>query len=267
MLCFSVFGEYGFVFTESRGASSFRYRGDAEPYPFLGSRQWADLEAALAPDGLFKNVRHLLIVCPCPVVYLPHGLNAFAEPMVEDAQGHWASAPFIQEQTKMLNLALEWQEGKGFARRLEELTPPTPQDETRDPVEERKGVTRTSYPSLSGAPVRNSESGVMEASPLQSTRRCTFVGGDVHVGGHTQLFKHGHLVMEQLVSSAIANHILPSVAFAIGQMVQNAYTQLEDGWSFHHQPYTRLRNYGLIDTQSLPGDKKPQVVTHIIAAE
>lgn len=262
-----VFGEYGIVFTESRGALSFRYKGEAEKAPFLGSSQWKDIDAALAPGGLMENVRHLVFVCPCPVVYLPPLLNKMCEPMVEDAQGHWASAPFIPEQTRLLNLALAWQERDSkFGEMLREREPPVKPDGIENPLPER-GALRTSYPSLAGRPVKNATSGVQQPSLLQSDRRLTFVAGDVHVGGHTRIFKHGHLVLEQLVSSAIANHIIPTLAFQMGKAMQNALTDLEDGWSFQHQPYTRFRNYGIVECGFLAGDKKPAVTTHIISAE
>lgn len=265
---FHVFGEIGFAFTESRGAQSFRYETD-KSVPFLGVRQWADLEAALGPGGLFENVKHLILICPCPLVYLPHGLNAMMEPMVEDAQGHWAAKPFIPEQTRLLNLCLSWQErmsAKQFAESVKDKSAPEKVTDATDPVPER-GAYRTTYPSVAGAPVKNSVSGVLEASPCKSDRRLTLVGGDVHVGGHTRLFKNGHLVMEQLVSSAMANHVLPAIAFAIASMVQNAYTKLEDEWEFNHQPFTRKRNYGLVDTMAPEAGGKPSVSTHIISAD
>ncbi len=262
---FHVFGETGVVFTESRGAQSFRYETD-KSVPFLGVRQWADLDAALAPDGLFKDVKHLLMVCPCPVVYLPHGLNAVMEPMVEDAQGHWAAKPFIAEQTRMLNLCLAWQEGPGFAEEIKEIEP-AEKDQSSTPAVQERGAYRTTYPSLAGGPVKNTESGTLQATPLKTDRRVTLLGGDVHVGGHTRIYKHGHLVLEQLVSSAIANHILPAVAFAIASMIQNAYTKLENGWEFNHQPFTRQRNYGLVDSAPPTDAQKCTVVTHIISAD
>jgi len=266
---FHVFGEIAFAFTESRGAQSFRYEKD-RAVPFLGVRQWADLEAACAPGGLFEKVKHLIMVCPCPVVYLPHGLNAAIEPMVEDAQGHWAARPFIPEQTRMLNMCLKWQERlqspQEFAEKVKDLPAAEKPTSVAEPLPER-GAYRTSYPSLAGDPVRNVESGVLTPSPLASDRRCTFVGGDVHVGGHTRLFKNNVLVMEQLVSSAIANHIIPRLAFSIASLVQNAATSLEDDWSFNHQPFTRQRNYGLVDTMPPEAGTKPHVVTHIISAD
>jgi len=266
---FHVFGEIAFAFTESRGASSFRYETDGKVAPFLGVRQWADLESALSPGGLFDKVKHLIMICPCPVVYLPHALNAAVEPMVEDAQGHWAAKAFIPEQTRMLNLCLSWQEKctpKEFVDKIKDKPEPEKPTMGVEPIPER-GAYRTTYQSLSGGPMKNSVSGVLEPSPCQSDRRLTLVGGDVHVGGHTRLFKHGHLVMEQLVSSAIANHIIPAVAFAIASMVQNAYTKLDDGWEFNHQPFTRKRNYGLVDTMAPEAGTKPAVSTHIISAD
>jgi len=266
---FHVFGEIAFAFTESRGASSFRYETDGKVAPFLGVRQWADLESALSPGGLFDKVKHLIMICPCPVVYLPHALNAAVEPMVEDAQGHWAAKAFIPEQTRMLNLCLSWQEKctpKEFVDKIKDKPEPEKPTMGVEPIPER-GAYRTTYQSLSGGPMKNSVSGVLEPSPCQSDRRLTLVGGDVHVGGHTRLFKHGHLVMEQLVSSAIANHIIPAVAFAIASMVQNAYTKLDDGWEFNHQPFTRKRNYGLVDTMAPEARTKPAVSTHIISAD
>jgi len=262
---FHVFGETGVIFTESRGAQSFRYETDKD-VPFLGVRQWADLEAAMAEDGLFKDVKHLVLVCPCPVVYLPHTLNAFMEPMVEDAQGHWAAKPFIAEQTRMLNLCLAWQEGRDAAEYFKNTEPAEKELSYLEPVQER-GAYRTSYPSLAGGPVKNAKTGTMEATPLKTDRRVTLLGGDVHVGGHTRIFKHGHLVLEQLVSSAMANHLLPTFAFKIASMIQNAYTKLEDGWEFNHQPFTRVRNYGLVDASSPSEGTKCSVTTHIIFAD
>jgi hypothetical protein len=297
---FHTFGEYGVCFTESRGAGSFRYKPE-DKTPFLGERQWKDLEQAFAPDGVFQNVKHLLLICPCPVVYLPHYLNHMSEPFCEDALGHWACKPHINEQTRMLNMALAWQEGPGFGDRLKDMeAPPQPTvDAVNRDSTEQKGVHRSLFPSISGLPPQDAievgEARVREekreerderkvpnmdgpksaltASPCLSDRRVTFLGGDVHVGGHTRFFKHGHLVMEQLVSSAISNHVIPSLAFAIGSAVQNTYTQLHDGWSFQHQGFTRLRNYGMVDTlrptdmSAKAGRHKPVVETCIVSAD
>lgn len=305
-----TFGEYGIIFTESRSAGSFRYNVN-DKTPFLGRLQWEDLDREMNPGGMFDHVKHLVIVCPCPVVYLPHGLNGAIESLVPDALGHWACEPFRAEQTRMLNLALAWQEGPNFGATLEHLehsTPPKPKGQPEDTdLYKSHGVKMVTFPSLAGAPLEvaamketpaemkaptigpdgeeekkdsrafgptsSSSSGL---SACRSDRRVTFVGGDVHVGGHTRLYKHGHHVLDQLVSSAISNHVLPTFAFKIGEWIQNSYTTLEDGWSFEHQGFTKHRNFGMVDTirestatnqRIKTGNQKPIVVTSIVSAE
>jgi len=274
---FHVFGEYGVAFTESRGALTFRYDPD-DTTPFLGRRQWADLEAALSPGGVFDACKHLIMVCPVPVVYLPRILNAMSEPICEDALGHWASKPFHAEQTRMLNLCLAWQEGANAGERMKTIQPPSKYHDVEDlNVKDDDGhinVDRYIYPQLVGKAAPSS-GGETTPSPCTSDRVLSLVGGDVHVGGHTRLYRHGHLVLEQLVSSAIANHIIPNMAFVVGSTIQNAYTELDDGWAFRHQTFTRWRNYALLtveeddtpDENRGKGRKKPKCTRQIIWAE
>ena len=93
-------------------------------------------------------------------------------------------------------------------------------------------------------------------------RELTFVGGDVHVGGHSEITRDGVVVFQQLVTSAIANYILSRFEFVMGQLSQDLITELEEGWGFKHRLFTRERNYGVMTISA--DDVGPLVERHLV---
>jgi hypothetical protein len=79
-------------------------------------------------------------------------------------------------------------------------------------------------------------------------RELTFLGGDVHVGGHTIIYYKGEEVFHQLITSAIANFTLTAVEFAFGRVSQEMASVLDENWTFCHKGFTRQRNYGIVET-------------------
>ena len=188
---FHVFGEHGIIFLDVRGPRSLHVIKD-DQYPYLGSLQWQELKNALSEDGIMKDVKSLILICPAPIVFLPTTINdLLGKTVIDDALGHWSSKPFKNEQNMMLNLSQAWKAG-------------------------REG------------------------------REMTFVGGDVHVGGHSEVTRDGVVIFQQFITSAIANYRLSKFEFFMGNVSQDLVTVLEEGWGFKHRGFTRQRNYGLM---------------------
>ena len=188
---FHVLGEHGIVFLDVRGPRSL-HRIEGEPYPYIGSLQWKELRAALSDDGIMRDVKSLLMICPAPIVFLPTSINdLLGNTVIDDALGHWSSKPFKAEQIMLLNLCQAWKAGR-------------------------------------------------------PERECTFIGGDVHVGGHSEITRDGVVMFQQFVTSAMSNYRLSKFEFFMGQVSQDLITTLEDGWGFKHRGFTRQRNYGLM---------------------
>ena len=201
---FHVFGQHGLVFLDVRGPRSL-HKIEGEKYPYMGSLQWEEVKAALSEDGVMRDVRSLLMICPAPIVFLPTTINdLLGRTVVDDALGHWSSEPFKAEQRMMLNLCQAWKAARPGEREL------------------------------------------------------TFIGGDVHVGGHSEILRDGVVVFQQFVTSAISNYRLSKFEFFLGQLSQDLITTLDDGWSFKHRGFTRQRNYGLM---TVSGDDTGPLVT------
>lgn len=186
-----AFGEHGVIFLDVRGPRSL-HMIEHDPYPYIGSLQWQELKRALSDEGIMRGVRHLIINCPAPIVFLPTSLNdLLGQTVIDDALGHWSSKPFKAEQIMMLDLCRQWK----------------------------------------------------MANPA---RELTFVGGDVHVGGHSEITLNGEVVFQQMITSAISNYRLSQFEFFVGNLTKEYVNELSDGWGFKHRGFTRERNYGLL---------------------
>lgn len=113
---FHVIGGVGYMFLDIRGSRSF-HRQIGDPKPYLGSRQWEDVERCMSPGGLFHNVRALLICSPAPLVFLDPGFTNVlgnAVQRLEDFKGHWSAPEHIKEQIEFCNTIWKWKSsGKG----------------------------------------------------------------------------------------------------------------------------------------------------------
>jgi hypothetical protein len=235
-----VYGQHGFILTETRAAGSFRKEA-SDITPFLGWRQWEDIRNALSSEGLMKNVCHLSIVTPCPLVYLPHKLNSALEKWIPDAEGHWASNKFRAEQNAMLGLLKQWQ------------------DEKVDRTVTIIGGKQHTITLLSIICF-------LSCCSHRFFRMIISLLGDVHVGGHTTIYQDERPVFQQFTTSAVANHVLPKMAFFVGSTIQNWSTQLLNGWSFSHAGFVRERNFGHLTITGKPEISRPVVERHLFTA-
>jgi len=84
-------------------------------------------------------------------------------------------------------------------------------------------------------------------SPL---REVTFVGGDVHVGGHSEITFNNEVLFQQFITSAISNYRLSKFEFFVGNLTNQYVSELSDGWGFKHRGFTREFNYGLLSVSA-----------------
>lgn len=111
---FHVIDKIGLMFLDIRGSRTF-HRVENDKTPYLGSRQWEDIDKALGHGGVFDNVRILVVCSPAPLVFLVPSLTVAAPTCVnrlEDFKGHWSK--YKNEQRRMIDSLRRWKEsGEG----------------------------------------------------------------------------------------------------------------------------------------------------------
>jgi len=83
-----------------------------------------------------------------------------------------------------------------------------------------------------------------QAAPGQ--RELLVVGGDVHVGGQTQIKHEGATIFNQLITSPITNTPPKWYAFYGLVVLTEAEQDLTGSYSYEHHDFTNKRNYGII---------------------
>lgn len=77
-------------------------------------------------------------------------------------------------------------------------------------------------------------------------RELLVVGGDVHIGCHTNIEHNASIIYRQLVTSPITNKPPGWFAYTALKGLLESDEALTDSYSFEHSNYTRNRNYGFI---------------------
>ena len=77
-------------------------------------------------------------------------------------------------------------------------------------------------------------------------REVLVVGGDVHLGGYTEIRHDGTPIFRQLISSPVTNRPPAWLEFKGLKEVLEAEQQLAHGYSFEHRDCTNRRNYGIV---------------------
>ncbi|KAL2633411.1 hypothetical protein R1flu_004890 [Riccia fluitans] len=98
-------------------------------------------------------------------------------------------------------------------------------------------------------------------------REVLVLGGDVHCGGHSDIVLDRTEVIQQLTTSAIANHPLPKPAYYLLRAAGRITPAAGRNFAFHHHNWTRSRNYGLVHIQFPPQEAKntrPEVISQLI---
>lgn len=108
---FHIVGNVGLMFLDIRGSRTF-HRVQDDENPYLGSRQWEDIEKSLRKEGIFDKLKMLVICSPAPLVFLQHTITSTASNVnqLEDFKGHWSVHP--HEQQRMIDCLSQWKNSK-----------------------------------------------------------------------------------------------------------------------------------------------------------
>ena len=117
-------GNVGIVILDQRGGRSFykAVNGDDESADegYLGRAQWDDLEREIVhQDGMFASddVQHLVVATSVPLVYLNSVLTDVGAQVdsINDLKDHWAYGEHEAEQSRMIDMLLNWKYGDAHA--------------------------------------------------------------------------------------------------------------------------------------------------------
>jgi hypothetical protein len=97
-------------------------------------------------------------------------------------------------------------------------------------------------------------------------RELLVVGGDVHVGGHTQIKYHDKVIFQQLITSPITNNPPKWFEFYGIRLLSESQENLGDSYSFEHHNYTNRRNYGIIVVGVPEPNATPKVEATLVEA-
>jgi phosphodiesterase/alkaline phosphatase D-like protein len=81
---------------------------------------------------------------------------------------------------------------------------------------------------------------------IPGQRELLVVGGDVHIGGHTDIKHEGITIYKQLITSPIANTPPKWYEFYGLLLLSEAEERLTSSYSYEHHNFTNKRNYGII---------------------
>jgi len=79
--------------------------------PFLGDKQWGELEAVLSPSGDFSTVETLVVASPVPMAFMSPATTNFAKLGADDLAGIW-TGDGIKELPIILDLLWKWKTAK-----------------------------------------------------------------------------------------------------------------------------------------------------------
>jgi hypothetical protein len=103
-----------------------------------------------------------------------------------------------------------------------------------------------------------------EAAPGE--REVLVAGGDVHVGGYTDILRDGKLIFKQLISSPITNKTPKGIEFNGLQAIQNLEARISASYSYKHTYITRRRNFGVIVAR-VPKSGQPKIEGTLFEAD
>jgi len=96
-------------------------------------------------------------------------------------------------------------------------------------------------------------------------RELLVVGGDVHIGCHTDILHGGTVVFRQLVTSPITNKPPSWLAFQGLRTLLESEQTLGDGYAFEHARYMRARNFGIVLAR-VPPTGQPKIEGSLFSA-
>jgi len=84
-----------------------------------------------------------------------------------------------------------------------------------------------------------------EASP---TRNIVLSGGDVHLGGLTEVYRYQKLWAKELTVGPISNKVISGPMMSATNLLRYLGNKMPSDWRFKHQPYHGKRNFGMVRT-------------------
>mmetsp|Transcript_21377 Transcript_21377/g.18499 ORF Transcript_21377/g.18499 Transcript_21377/m.18499 type:complete len:116 (+) Transcript_21377:311-658(+) len=72
------------------------------------------------------------------------------------------------------------------------------------------------------------------------------IGGDIHIGGHTDIFYKGKRAIKQLTASAINQKVVSKLEYWAMRIGQEIADHLKNGFSFEHHDWTKDNNFGVL---------------------
>lgn len=89
-------------------------------------------------------------------------------------------------------------------------------------------------------------------------RELLVVGGDVHIGGNTEVKHLGATIFKQLITSPITNQPPKLFLFAGLKILAETEQNLSESYSYEHSNLTNKRNYGIVVVR-VPNNGLPKV--------
>jgi len=106
-----VFGDVGLLFVDVRCCKSFHWQSEDAEAPMLGKAQWAAIDAALAPGGMFSDCKALLALVPEPIGYVSRALTKImGNTVCDDLLGQWSAEAHRAEVPRFLQALKAWRE-------------------------------------------------------------------------------------------------------------------------------------------------------------
>jgi hypothetical protein len=99
----------------------------------------------------------------------------------------------------------------------------------------------------------------------EQNREVLILGGDVHLGGNTDIKHNGLLILKQLISSPITNKPPTWFESAVMRGLLEMNEDLGDSYSFEHRDFTRKRNFGVVLVRTPPG-QMPFIGTTLVTS-
>jgi phosphodiesterase/alkaline phosphatase D-like protein len=97
-------------------------------------------------------------------------------------------------------------------------------------------------------------------------RELLVLGGDVHIGGFTDIKHRGNIIFKQLITSPITNRPPKWYEFYGVRLLMETHESLGQSYSFEHHDFTNRRNYGVIVVRVPSPRRTPKVEGTLVEA-
>lgn len=116
---FHAFGNLGILFLDTLAQSAFHHRSVEDlsthhSLPFLGTKQWSDIQFALSPSGYLDNCKALLVCTSTPIAHT--GVPGLMG--IKNIEGTWNARENISEASLILEKLFEWKAAKHGRRNI-----------------------------------------------------------------------------------------------------------------------------------------------------